>query len=46
MRKIIPPTFDGEHMKDEYVEFWLLGMRKYFQLHYYSSQAEGKIAIY
>ena len=30
MNKIKPPTFDGEHKKDEDVEAWLLGMRKYF----------------
>jgi hypothetical protein len=35
MNKIKPPTFDGEHKKDEDVETWLLGMRKYFQLHNY-----------
>jgi len=28
MRKIKPPTFDGENKKDEDVETWLLGMRK------------------
>jgi hypothetical protein len=32
MNKIKPPTFDGEHNKEEYVETWFLGMRKYFQL--------------
>jgi hypothetical protein len=32
MNKIKPPTFDGEHKKDEDVEAWLLGMRKYLQL--------------
>jgi hypothetical protein len=46
MNKIKPPTFDGEHKKDEDAETWLLGMRKYFQLHNYSSHAEGRIAIY
>jgi hypothetical protein len=40
MNKIKPPTFDGEHMKEEYAETWLLGMRKYFQLQNYSSHAE------
>ena len=45
MNKIKPPTFDGEH-KDEYAKTWLLGMRKYFQLHNYSSNAEGRISIY
>jgi hypothetical protein len=46
MNKIKPPTFDGEHKKDEDAETWLLGMRKYFQLHNYSAQAEGRIVIY
>ena len=46
MKKIKPPTFDGEHKKDEDVETWLLGMRKYFQLHNYYSYAEGRIVIY
>jgi hypothetical protein len=46
MNKIKPPTFYGENKKDEYVETWLLGMRKYFQLHNYSSHAEGRISIY
>jgi hypothetical protein len=45
MNKIKPPTFDGEH-KEEDVETWLLGMRKYFQLQNYSSHAEGRIAMY
>jgi hypothetical protein len=46
MNKIKPPTFDGEHKKDEDAETWLLNMRKYFQLHNYSSQEEGRIVIY
>jgi hypothetical protein len=46
MNKIKPPTFDGEHKKDEDTETWLLGMRKYFQLHNYSSCVEGRISIY
>jgi hypothetical protein len=28
MNKIKPPTFDGEHKKEEDAETWLLGMRK------------------
>jgi hypothetical protein len=46
MNKIKAPTFDGEHRKDEDAETWLLGMRKYFQLHNYSSHAKCRIAIY
>ena len=46
MNKIKPPMFDGEHKKDEDAETWLLGMRKYFQFHNYSSHEEGRISIY
>jgi hypothetical protein len=46
VNKIKPLTFDGEHKKDEDVETWILGMRKYFQLHNYSSHVEGIISIY
>jgi hypothetical protein len=46
MNKIKPPTFDGEHKKEEDVETWFLGMRKYFQLQNYSSHAEGRIVMY
>ena len=46
MNKIKPPTFDGEHMKDEDADTWLLGMRNYFQLNNYTSRVEGRISIY
>jgi hypothetical protein len=46
MNKIKPPTFDGEHKKDKDAETRLSVMRKYFQLHNYSSHAEGRIVIY
>ena len=46
MKKIKPPTFDGENKNDEDAETWMLGMRKYFQLHNYSSHVEGIISIY
>jgi hypothetical protein len=46
MNKIRTPTFDGEHQKEEYAETWLLGMRKYFQIHNYSSHVEGRIVMY
>jgi hypothetical protein len=46
MNKIKPPIFDREHKKDEDAETWFLGMRKYFQLHNYSAQAEGRIYVY
>jgi hypothetical protein len=46
INKIKPPTFDGEHKKEEDAETWLLGMNKYFQLQNYSAHAEGRIAMY
>jgi hypothetical protein len=30
IRKLKPTSFDGDHRKEEDVEAWLLGMRKYF----------------
>jgi hypothetical protein len=45
MNKIKPPTFDGEHMKEEDAETRFLGMKKYFQLQNYSTHAEGRIAM-
>jgi hypothetical protein len=46
MNNIKPPTFDGEHKKDEDEETWLLGMIIYFQLHNYYAREEGRIVIY
>jgi len=46
MNNIKPPTFDGEHKKDEDAKIWLLVMRKYFKLHNYYSQEEGRISNY
>jgi hypothetical protein len=46
MNKIKPHTFHCEHKKYEDEKTWLLGMMNYFQLHNYSSQAEGIIYIY
>ena len=46
MNKIKPPTFDGEHKKEEDFETWFLGMRKYFQVQNYSPHSEGRIAMY
>jgi len=45
INKIKPPKSDGENQKEEDVESWILGMRKYFQLQDYSSHAEGRIAM-
>jgi hypothetical protein len=30
MRKLKPPSFDGEREREDDVEAWLLGIRKYF----------------
>jgi hypothetical protein len=46
MSNIKPTKIDGEHQKEEDVETWLLGMRKYFQLQNYSFHVEGRIAMY
>jgi hypothetical protein len=46
LRKINPPTFNGEHQKGEEVETWILEMKKYFQLHDYPSRVEARIATY
>jgi hypothetical protein len=44
LMKIKPPYFDAEYKNGEDAEAWLLGMRKYFQVHNYSSNAEAIIA--
>jgi hypothetical protein len=46
LRKIKPPTFNGEHKKGEEFEAWLLEMKKYFQLHDYPSMVEERITTY
>ena len=35
-KKARPPTFNGEVKTGQGAEAWLLGMRKYFQVQYYS----------
>jgi hypothetical protein len=45
LRKIKPPTFDGENKMGEDAKAWLLGIRKYFLLHNYPSNLEAKITI-
>ena len=37
MRNLKTPSFDGEREREDDFEAWLLGIRKYFQLHNYSS---------
>ena len=45
-KRIKPPTFNGETEKGEEVEFWLSGMKKYFQIYNYSNQLKARMAIY
>jgi hypothetical protein len=46
MRKLKPPSFDGEREREDDVEAWFLGLRRYFQLHNYSSNLEARISTY
>jgi hypothetical protein len=46
MRNIKPPSFDGEREREDDVEAWFLGIRKYFRLHNYSSNLEARFATY
>jgi hypothetical protein len=46
MNKLKPPTFDNENKKDEDAETWLMGVRKYSQLHNYFVHEDGRITIY
>jgi hypothetical protein len=46
LRKIRPPSFDGEREREDDVEAWFLGLRRYFQLHNYSSNLEARISTY
>ena len=42
-KKVKPPTFDGEMNKPWDTEAWLLGMRKFFRLHYYSENMKARV---
>jgi hypothetical protein len=46
LRKLKPPSFDGEREREDDVESWFLGLRRYFQLHKYSSNLEARIPTY
>ena len=46
LRRIKPPTFDGEVKQGEDVEAWLIGLRKFFQLHQYTPNMDVRVAIY
>jgi hypothetical protein len=46
LRNLKPPSFEGEREREDDVEAWLLGLRRYFQLHNYSSNLESRISTY
>jgi hypothetical protein len=46
LRKLKSPSFDGEREREDDGEAWLLGLKRYFQLHNYSSNLEDKISTY
>jgi hypothetical protein len=48
MRKLKPPSFDGEREREKKddAEAWFLGFGRYFQLHKYSSNIESRISTY
>ena len=41
LEKIRAPTYEGEVNTRDKAEEWLLGMRKYFQIHKYSSEMKA-----
>jgi len=46
LRKVKPPSFDGEREREDDVEEWFLGLGRYFQLYNYSSNLEARISTY
>jgi hypothetical protein len=46
IRNIKTPNFNGEKKKGEEIKAYLLEMKKYFQMHYYPSNVESRIAAY
>ena len=41
-----PPTFDGEVKSSQEAEAWIVGMRKYFQVQYYSGNMKARIGFF
>jgi hypothetical protein len=46
LMKLKPPSFVGEREREDDVEAWFLGVKRYFQFHNYSSNLAAKIATY
>lgn len=45
-KKENPPNFDGDVKKSKEAEAWILGMKKFFELHEYTDNMKAKIAIF
>ena len=45
-KKDKPPTFDGEVNTRQEAEAWLLGIKKYFQVHDYSGNMKARVSIF
>ena len=45
-KKDKPPTFDGEVKIGQEAESWLLGIKKYFQVHDYSGNMKARVTIF
>ena len=45
-KKAKPPMFDGEVKTGQEAEAWLLGIKKYFQVHDYSRNMKERVAIF
>jgi hypothetical protein len=45
-RKLKPLSFKGEREREDDAEAWFLGLKRYFQLHNYSSNLEDIISTY
>ena len=45
-KKVKPTSFDGETRTGEEAEAWLLDIKKYFQLHNYSSNMKVRMVVY
>ena len=45
-KKAKPPTFDGEVKTGQEAKAWLLGIKKYFQVHDYSRNMKARVAIF
>jgi hypothetical protein len=46
MRNLKPQSFYGEREREDDVEAWFLGLKRYFQFHNYSSNLEARISTY